>query len=128
MSPMLALFGHGAMSDLSPQCALKRTSAYALSNFEVVMLPARRSLGDERVAVRRAASPPVASILEWSRNASVELRPRGLISGGLTPICVHIDAGRRRSRIIGAMAPKIAEGARRGRGRPSAFDRDAARE
>src|SRR5258706_12219595 len=69
-----------------------------------------------------------ASILEWSRDASVELRPRGLISGGLTPICVHIDAGRRRSRIIGAMAPKIVEGARRGRGRPSAFDRDAALE
>src|SRR5258706_16115875 len=66
-----------------------------------------------------------ASILEWSRDASVELRPRGLISGGLTPICVHIDAGRRRSRIIGAMAPKIVE---RGPGRPSAFDREAALE
>jgi hypothetical protein len=28
--PILALFGHGAMSDLSPLCALKRTSADAL--------------------------------------------------------------------------------------------------
>jgi hypothetical protein len=27
MSPLLALFGHGAMSDLSPECAPKRTSA-----------------------------------------------------------------------------------------------------
>src|SRR5258708_8056429 len=80
-------------------------------NFEVVMLPARRSLGDERVAVRRAASPPAASILEWSHYASVELRPSGLISRGLTPICVHIDAGRRRSTIIGPMAPKIFNGA-----------------
>src|SRR5258707_6461461 len=77
------------------------------SNFEVVMLPARRSLGDERVAVRRAASPPAASILEWSRDASVEIRPRGLISGGLTPICVHIDAEMRRATNIRAIGPTI---------------------
>ena len=40
----------------------------------------------EGVAVPRAASPPAASGLEWSRDASVELRRKGLISGGLTPI------------------------------------------
>jgi hypothetical protein len=28
MSRLLALFGHGAMSDLSPRCAVKRTSAH----------------------------------------------------------------------------------------------------
>src|SRR5258706_14157450 len=61
-----------------------------------------------------------------SGDASVELRRRGLISGGLTPIYPHINGGRRRSRSIGAMAPKIVEGPKRGRGRPSVFDRDAA--
>src|SRR6201999_2502772 len=56
----------------------------------------------------------------------------GLISGGSTPICAaHIDAGRRRSRIFGAMTPKIITGkkceeAKRGRGRPAVFDRAVA--
>jgi AcrR family transcriptional regulator len=37
-----------------------------------------------------------------------------------------INAGRRRSRIFGAMTSKITENAKRGRGRPAIFDRDTA--
>jgi len=63
-----------------------------------------------------------------SRSARVSLPvvTQGLISGAIAPIFADIASGGDGSSLVGAMALKIVEGSKRGRGRPSEFDRAAA--
>src|SRR5258708_38152226 len=68
----------------------------------------------------------VIGVSSLSGDAFVEPAERGLISGGVTPICSPYKRGETPVKDIGAMAPKIVEATKRGRGRPSVFDRDAA--
>src|SRR5580704_12190384 len=79
------------------------------------------------IRVRRRTHPAKADFSVRAVPLLLDAAPKvDFISGGKAPIILHIHRARSASRIIGAMAPKIAETVKRGRGRPAVFDRAAA--
>ncbi len=64
--------------------------------------------------------------LSGAPDGSLPLVTQGFISGAIAPILRHMASGGDGSSPVGAMAPRIDEESKRGRGRPAGFDRAAA--